>query len=326
MLRRRAALAAAALVAATGAVVTSGAVPAEAADPACGLGCVGEGDAGWTATAYAVSVTVRGGGGAGGTSGTVRTTVPGPPPPCRYISMMTPTAEWPPIADYDRRTWAEQGLTPEDQGYDSVTGMPLGHEENLAKDGQYWAPMCQGASEEVSDAWFAANNLTFVEAGQAPPPPPPPTAEQLLDIAEQHLVPPPPEVSLNPAATGYVGLPTWVWTDQASFEQVSVLAEAGPNWAEVVADPAGMSVESPGGAQEGTCATGGTPWSPGATTDCTIVFERASVRTGTWPVTVTTTWEASYRLSTGETGGLLSETAGASVDVPVGEVQTLAQD
>ncbi|GAA2026360.1 hypothetical protein WDZ16_10805 [Pseudokineococcus marinus] len=288
-------------------------------DGGCLTTCAHSDADGWTAGAGAtITLEYRGGGG-GGTSSRPAS-VAGPPPPCRMVRGNDVADQEPSFGHGDEvMDW-------EGAGYDAEwPHLPIGHEENLTKEGAYWVPTCLGADSETSQAFFATHRITFVEAGTPPPPPPPPTVEQLRQVAYQHLSAPAPDVDLNPGGTSLVHLPTWVWVDEQTFTEVGVRASAGGNWTEVTATPTGMGLSSPGGRQEGSCASGGTPWSPGAAaTDCAVVFERSSAASGPWSLTVSTTWSAAYEDSEGGSGALDgSGTESTIVDVAVGEVQAL---
>lgn len=330
-MRRRGttALAAAVLVAAGGAGAAASASPVGGSDAGCALSCAGSdaGGGGWSAGASSVTVTVRGAtGGDGGSGGTF--TVPGPPPTCWYERSSTVEETEPVDFSFDHQM-EDYGVTWQEFGFDPETKLPLGHAENAAAGGAYYWPNCRSGVDNRENflAFIADNPVTFVPTGAAPPPPAPPTAEALLEIAERHLVPPEPEVEVNPAAQSLVNLPTWVWVDEVTFEEIGVRAQAGPNWADITARPGGMSLRATHGAEvsPGGCDDGGTPWGAGAEeSDCAVVFERASTSSGTWPLRVETTWEATATTSAAPAPAPLeAQTAGTTVDVAVAEVQTL---
>jgi hypothetical protein len=285
---------------------------------------------GWRAQAGSVTITVSG---AGGTHVGTRS-VPGPTPYCRYIPYKT-AEDYPREYGHGDEDWSyeEAGLNPE-------TGLPWDIEEHKGKPGRYWVPMCGDAEwlgdpaalEQYMSDFFNANNVRWVGPGDPLPPPPPVPPTVLLAMAEEFLDPPAPDVSVNPVAWSVVAIPTWVWADPATFGDLTVRAESGPNWAQIDAEPTGMTLTSDPGArarQEGTCASGGSPYVRGRSlgsqsTDCTVVFGRASVGAPDgWPLRVTSTWAARGTTSDGVDEPLLPRAAGSTVDVAVAEVQSV---
>lgn len=288
---------------------------------------------GWEAQAGSVTVTVDGAGVGG--KRTASRTVTGPPPYCRYVP--GPTAEEV-TPESGRGDEAEPDWV--DLGYDPKTRLPLDLEQRRGTPGRYWHPMCGGV-EWVGDAaslekyvadFFANNNTRWVGPDDPLPPPPPIPPDVLLEIAKEQLQPPRPQVNVNPAARSMVNLDTWVWTDPDTFDELVIRAESGPNWAQVRADPTGMALSAPAAAravQNGDCASGGRPYSRGATTDCSITFGRSSaIAEGrTWGLTVTSRWQATGETSDGqveELDGVVSPAT--TVQLPVAEVQALVVD
>ena len=287
---------------------------------------------GWRAQAGSVTITVSG---AGGTTVGTRT-VAGPTPYCRYIPYKT-------AEDYPREYGhGDEEWSYEDAGLNPETGLPWDIEERKGTEGRYWIPMCGDAEwlgdpaklEQYIDDFFAANNVRWVGPADPLPPPQPVPPTVLLAMAEEFLDPPEPDVSVNPTAGSIVNLDTWVWADPDTFGELTVRAESGPNWAEIVATAEGMTLTAPGAAraeQQGTCATGGTAYVRGRplssqSTDCAVVFGRASLGAPDgWPLTVTSTWGAVGTTSDGDTEELLPRTASSTVNVPVAEVQALVR-
>jgi hypothetical protein len=303
-----------------------------AAAPCTGYGCSGGSEtggdgSGWGARAY-VTVTIDG---AGGTKvGSTR--VPGPTPYCRYHpydnadEIQPATGHGDDIFDY------------RDLGYDPETRLPPDVEERKGTEGRYWTPGCGLAdwpgSDEARDAYvaefFENNTIRWVGPADPLPPEPPVPAAVLLEIAKEHLEPPQPVIGVNPDAMSFVNLETWVWADPATFGDLEVRAESGPNWAQVDAKATGLSLTTSAaaqGKQVGTCATGGTEYdrsrpASAQSTDCAIVFGRSTaIAPAGWPLQVSSTWEATGSTSDGEVEVLVPVVASATENVDVAEFQ-----
>jgi hypothetical protein len=283
---------------------------------------------GWGAQAE-VRVTVDG---AVGKGGTIRVSVPGPPPFCRYVPGDTADEIQPASGAADHVIDYRQ------IGYDPETRLPLDIEKRRGTPGRYYNPMCGGVqwfgSDEARDAYereFFANNVTrWVGPGEPLPPEPPVPPSVLLEIAKEHLEPPEPVVGVNPDAMSFVNLETWVWADPATFGELEVRAESGPNWAQIDAKATGLSLTTAAaaqGKQVGTCATGGTEYdrsrpASAQSTDCAIVFGRSTaISPAGWPLQVSSTWEATGSTSDGEVEVLVPVVASATENLQVAEMQ-----
>jgi len=231
--------------------------------------------------------------------------------------------------DADEPDWEELGLDPD-------TRLPADIEQRYGKPGRYWHPTCGGVDwvgdEALRDAYVAAyfmhNRTRWVGPDDPLPAPPPLPPTVLLEIAKEALEPPKPKANVNPAARSIVNLDTWVWADAATFGEIVVRAESGPNWAEVRAEAAGMVLSTQAAAravQQGDCASGGTPYRPGAVTDCSIAFGRSSAIApgGTWRLTVTSRWEATGVTSDGQQEQLAVVSPATTLQVPVAESQAV---
>jgi hypothetical protein len=318
-----------------GAAVSAGLVlsalplaPALAAGGGSGWGDTGGDGDGWSAQAGTVTITVSGSGG----HSVGRRSVPGPTPFCRYV----PTAK----AEDLQREWghADEDFSYEDVGLNPETGLPWDIQEHMGQPGMYWSPMCGGAewpgSDEARDAYerefFANNNMRWVGPADPLPPPPPVPAAVLLEMAKEYLDPPEPEVSVNPEAMSMVNLETWVWAAPATFGDLQVRAESGPNWAQIDAHATGLSLTTSAAAQArqvGTCATGGAPYdrskpASAQSTDCAIVFGRSTaIAPAGWPLQVTSSWAARGTTSDGDAEDLVPVAASATVQLDVAELQ-----
>ena len=220
------------------------------------------------------------------------------PPPCWY-SRGRSGAEM--AADsrdpYYRRLAHNLG-----EDYDDFFPADAAAHEN--EDGHWYSWQCSSGNFDGSiqeffdyvDRWSAANpGQVWVPAGQAPPQPPVPP-EILMAIARDVMEDTVrmPVVNFNPAERAFVRLETFMWFEPAAWDPVEVTASGGGNSVTVTATPARVSVSGlPANTQtKTTCASGGTPYSPGATTDCSITFGRSSGRQPgqQWHFQVSLTW------------------------------------
>jgi hypothetical protein len=129
-----------------------------------------------------------------------------------------------------------------------------------------------------------------------------PVARPLIVQAQEafgNLAPPEGEVRHSPAARGIVSLPTWFWLDPGSF---GVVRGSSAEGLVAVAEP--ESTEwSTGDGGSVTCEGAGTPYTDGASSQCTHTYTRASAR---YDGSVTRTWRVHY-----EQGGNPVDIAGA---------------
>ncbi len=168
----------------------------------------------------------------------------------------------------------------------------------------------------------------------APPPPPPPSPAQVAQIAisQLKLTAATPHVSANPNLA--VGLPVWMWVDQAlnTTGPVSTTATAGPTSVTAVATlsridwsmgPAGAVVSCAG---PGTPAPAGPIFHGNTSPDCGYSYALRSLPertggTGKWPITATAVWNITW-FGGGQAGGQgLNLTARTAVEV--GELQSV---
>ncbi len=171
-------------------------------------------------------------------------------------------------------------------------------------------------------------------APAAPAPAPPPSAAVVAQIAirQLNLTTATPHVSANPNAA--VGLPVWMWVDQApnTTGPVSTTATAGPTSVTAVATlsridwsmgPAGAVVSCAG---PGTPAPAGPIFHGNKSPDCGYSYALRSLPertggTGKWPITATAVWNITW-FGGGQAGGQgLNLTARTAVEV--GELQSV---
>ena len=282
---------------ASAALVVGFAPPALACPGGSVVGCTAENSGGNLSAAVSyITISVRGGSYA---SRSAAVEIPNRvPPPCWY-SKGRSGAEM--AADYDdpdfRRLAHGVGENFEDW-------FPDDFRERATQDGHWYSWQCSSGNFDGTiqeffdyvDQWSAANpSQVWVPAGQAPPQPPVPP-EILMAIARDVMEDTVrmPVVNFNPAERAFVRLETFMWFEPAAWDPVEVTASGGGNSVTVTATPARVSVSGlPANTQtKTTCASGGTPYSPGATTDCSITFGRSSGRQPgqQWHFQVSLTW------------------------------------
>ncbi|MDM7831242.1 hypothetical protein [Cellulomonas edaphi] len=320
-------LTAVAVLVAGGALVAS--TPGSAADGPCVSGCGGSssGSAGGGTIKVTVSGTgVRGGGG----SVDVDTTTIAVHPVCWYFEFMTGKAYAEMLADPDRAR-IEHGLG----GFDEIPGWEKhadddkGHWYGGMCSSEYWPGDTLDGWAEATTAWFADHDTVWVDAGDAPPDPLV-TPEMLAEIASSELSIEPGTVAWNPTRRGdaatFVGVDTWVWVEGAPHTlDVTASVYGGAVWARVTATLGGMDVSAEGGTSR-HCADGGTPWSSGASTDCSVVFQRSSANQPGLRSTLTAreVWHASWVSSANAAPtALADQTVTTTSEVPVAEIQSL---
>lgn len=182
--------------------------------------------------------------------------------------------------------------------------------------GASYQPRC------VGDPPNSVRAVVWIPDEQAPGPP------MLARVAISRLVLPAPVVELapSPPAAQLVGLATWWWIPQELWRPRSASASVPGVTVTAVGRPV-ASVWRTGDGGRVTCAGPGVPY-PGEALarepDCGYIYRRSSAGQpgGTYPVTVTVTWEVTW------SGGGMSGTAGplfstSTVDVAVAEVQAV---
>jgi hypothetical protein len=259
------------------------------------------------------------------------------PPPC----WMEPSMTGKQYNDYVHGTgqYAGHGLAFINR-HMGETEKPIPGQEQHATDdkGQYWSPTCfsgnfPGSIKDFfafSDKFFAENPTRFI-AYNEPKPVPPVPPEFLREIAIQQLKIPDPKINWNPKRAGdastLVNIDTWFWLDD-SPESMSVTATAGGNSATVQADLVGLQVSGPS-LPTTSCAGPGVPYSQGATGACTATFRSSSdsLPGRVTPVTVQTTWTASWSANGQPRGPIAQQPAPATgtTNIGVREVQSVTR-
>ncbi|MFD3586458.1 hypothetical protein [Streptomyces sp. NPDC058683] len=162
------------------------------------------------------------------------------------------------------------------------------------------------------------------------------TPEILAKLAYNEIRVPTKDVSLAPANTTKVNLPTWAWLDGATFKPVSVTAriDALGMWATTTARPVALKID-PGTSDavtypaSGVCeidnGTVGEKYSTGdadRTPPCGVKYLHSS-GDGSYQLKATVTWQISWTGSDGGGDKLPDGTFGRSQDVVVQEIQSV---
>jgi hypothetical protein len=148
---------------------------------------------------------------------------------------------------------------------------------------------------------------------------------------------PDPQVGQSPVGQALVGLPTWWWVEPGTWRVLRQRTSAGPVWAEVTATPVSTSWDPGDGSEPLICSGPGTAYDRSRpesvqSTDCSYTYRRSSAQqpqTGPnannrfFTVTVTTTWQVTWRGSAGSGGQLPALTRTSSFPLAVAQRQTV---
>ena len=214
-----------------------------------------------------------------------------------------------------------------------ATDLPGSKDHAQDTEGRWYSPMCSSqyapdGTDYLSLArdYFSSHPSVFVRAGQEP-------GAAVLEpavragAAWQSVTVPPPATDHNPRLTGsgatVVGVDTWVWATTATPRTLTVTATAATTTVTLTATSTGLSLQAPDSLV--SCTGFGTPWTPDATTtDCSLTFTRSSAHLGgTTPLTVSTTYQATWTTTTGRTGTLPPHTTTTTTPLTVAEAQAL---
>ncbi|MEU6606829.1 hypothetical protein ABZ922_17540 [Streptomyces shenzhenensis] len=289
-----------------------------------------------------VSVTVggvvfdRSKNGSGGSVGALTSTTSWTPPPCWYAPKYTPDqlkAQLEPI-------WAAEstGYEWDAQQRDRyVEGHPYTDFNKDKADKGYWWDSY--VDKSFPPGWDKCTKPFFwVDKGDPPPADVENavTPEVLAELAYAEIRVPGTEVTLAPANTTKVNLPTWAWLDAAEFKPVSVTASVPVIGIEATAtaEPVSLKID-PGTADaetypaSGVCEINngriGEPYAKGKsdrTPPCGVKYLRSSGN-GSYPLKATITWEIHWTGTGGAGGDLPEGTFGATQNVVVQEIQAV---
>ncbi|MER6385161.1 hypothetical protein [Streptomyces sp. NPDC001250] len=290
-----------------------------------------------SATAGAV-VYDRSQNGSGQSVGPVTSTTAWTPPACYYAPKYTPAtlkAYLEPIWEADS-TGYEWDAKQRDR---YVNGHPY---KDFNKDktgkGYWWDFYVTPGREGDPGAVDCTKPIFWVDTGESPPAdiPEAVTPKILAELAYNEIRVPGTSVTLAPAGTTKVNLPTWAWLDAAEFKPVSVTASVpvlGIS-ATTTAEPVSLKID-PGTADaetypaSGVCAIEngriGEPYARGKANDtppCGVKYLRSS-GDGSYQLKATITWKIHWAGSGGAGGDLPDGTFGSTQDVTVQEIQAV---
>lgn len=274
--------------------------------------------------------------GSGKSAGAVTSSTAWTPPACWYAPKYTPDQlekTLKPVWEAES-TGYEWDATQRDR---YVNGKPYeDFNKDKAGEGYWWDSY---VNEGFPPGWDSCDEEIFwVDKGD-----PPPagiknavTPEILAQLAYAEIRVPGTEVTLAPAGTTKVNLPTWAWLDAADFKPVSVTATVpvlGIS-ATATAEPVSLKID-PGTADaetypaSGACAIRdgriGEPYAKGKasrTPPCGVKYLRSS-GDGSYPLRATVTWKIHWTGTGGAGGDLPDGTFGATQDVVVQEIQSV---
>ncbi|MET7381109.1 hypothetical protein ABZT08_20195 [Streptomyces sp. NPDC005526] len=274
--------------------------------------------------------------GTGSSVGPVTSTTSWTPPACWYAPKYTPEQ----LKKYLEPIW-EAGSTGAEWDASQRARYVDGHpykDFNKDKSGKgYWWDSY--VNEDFPPGWDKCDKPIFwVDKGD----PPPANIENavtpkvLAELAYNEIRVPGTKVTLAPAGTTKVNLPTWAWLDGAQFKPVSVTASVpvlGIS-ATTTAEPVSLKIDPGTSDAETYPASGvcpidggriGEPYAKGKasqTPPCGVKYLRSSGN-GSYQLKATLTWKIHWT-GTGTPGENLPDgTFGASQDVVVQEIQSV---
>ncbi len=316
------------VVAATAAALVGGFFSPAAACDVNGNNCGGDGP---DVSGRTIAVTVTHSYGSGGSSGSAGTstgsTTVQVPVPCWYVQGKTGKEYY---------HWVESGQASIDWYHHGGGDGPFepypGYKQHKNdSEGHWYGSACSSETFEniddffeYSQQWFAEHPSVYVPGGGQPPIPPIPP-EVLLEAATDALTIPEPEFVWSPQLVDgqgtLVNLDTWFWLDDYPTEG-TVTASAGPSTVTVdlTLDDVQYSSAEAGSV---TCADGGSPWQEGASSDCRLVFPRASDAT---TVAANAAWSGTWSYNGVPQGAIDPVSADWETSFPVREAGAVVTD
>ncbi|WHM31461.1 hypothetical protein OH540_15940 [Streptomyces sp. BPPL-273] len=274
---------------------------------------------------------------------------------------LKPVGNWtPPACWYEPRSAEEFSKYIEDM-YETTVNAPgqhsyaktsAGETREKYKDGKYknynldqknegnwWVAVQDEDRWMEPEAQVCDEEPFWAENGTAPPVENAATPEVLAELAYNRIQLPTTKVTLAPADTTKVNLPTWAWLDKTRFDAVSVTAslDAGALNIEATttATPVALKLE-PGTEDAETYPTSGEctisgdgsigePYAKGnadQTPPCGLKYLRSS-GDGTFDLQATITWEIAWTGTGGAGGDLPDGTFGTTQAITVQEIQSV---
>lgn len=208
---------------------------------------------------------------------------------------------------------------------------------NLGKDGMFWRSVVRKGHEDDIKAWDCDKVMFWQDVGTIPDDPNAPTPDVLAAYAYDKIRVPDTKVELKPEGKSTVNLPTWVWLDKGTFQEVKVRADLPGTglWAETTAKPVALHLNPGTDDAETSPASGdckinddgsiGTPYAKGdadKTPPCGITYQRATNREP-YQLRASITWQISWEGSGGAKGDLPDGTFETAQDMAVQEIQAI---
>ncbi|MFG2649394.1 hypothetical protein [Streptomyces sp. NPDC048436] len=277
--------------------------------------------------------------GKGGTAGPVTPATSWTPPPCYYAPAHTPAQ----LQKKLEPIWSAESTGPQWdllQRNRYVDGQPYKdfNKEKTGK-GYWWDGFIPKGRESAPGAFDCDKPYFWVDKGDPPPADTPEavTPEVLAQLAYAEIRVPDTEVTLAPAETTKVNLPTWAWLDKAEFKPVSVTASVPVLDIQATATAVPDSLKIDPGTKDaetypasGVCPIEngkiGEPYAKGKADQdppCGVKYLRSS-GDGSYPLKATVTWKIHWT-GTGMNGQkrLPDGEFGADQDVIVQEIQSI---
>jgi enoyl reductase len=289
-----------------------------------------------------VSVTVggvvfdRSKNGGGNSAGALTSSTSWTPPACWYAPMYSPEElqkKLEPI--WEAESTGYQWDAEQREKY-NAKDKEKGFNKDKSGQGFWWGSY---VNESFPPGWDSCDKDYFwVDKGDAPPADikNAVTPEVLAELAYAEIRVPGTKVTLAPAGTTKVNLPTWSWLDGAAFKPVSVTASVPAIGIEATAtaEPVSLKIE-PGSADavtypaSGVCEINngriGEPYAKGKsdqTPPCGVKYLRSSGE-GSYPLRATITWKIHWTGTGGAGGNLPDGNFGATQNVVVQEIQAV---
>ncbi|MHC3468059.1 hypothetical protein ACYF6T_05030 [Streptomyces sp. 7R007] len=274
--------------------------------------------------------------GSGSTAGPVTSTTSWAPPPCWYAPMYTPEG----LQAYLEPIWGADSTGYEWDAQQRAKYNANDPDKAFNKDksgkGYWWGSY---VNKTYPPGWDSCTKDYFwVDKGDPPPADVPNavTPEILAELAYNEIRVPGTKVTMAPANTTKVNLPTWAWLDSAAFKPVSVTASVPVLgiYATTTAEPVSLKID-PGTSDavtypaSGVCRFDngriGEPYAKGQadeTPPCGVKYLRSSDG-DSYPLKATLTWKIHWTGSGGAGGDLPDGTFGATQNVVVQEIQAV---
>lgn len=277
--------------------------------------------------------------GKGGTAGPITPSTNWTSPPCYYAPAHTPAQ----LQKKLEPIWEAESTGPQwdlSQRNRYVDGQPYtDFNKKKTGEGYWWDGFIPDGRESAPGAFDCDKQYFWVDKGDPPPADTPEavTPEILAHLAYAEIRVPDTEVTLAPAETTKVNLPTWAWLDKTEFKPVSVTASVPvlDIQATATAEPISLKIDPGTKDAETYPASGvcpikgdkiGEPYAKGKskqTPPCGVKYLRSS-GDGSYPLKATVTWKISWTgTGVNEPQKLPDGEFGADQDVVVEEIQAI---